>query len=122
MIKSSLIALWIGTSCILLGIAVTDHPNFYGGLIGYWVGFGYTEWIHHDTLASSELDIRSAIIRMRRSLISRLGMVTVVVAAVARFRDSWLFSLATGIAVGVIVSFITVAIHRIHGERGDKKK
>jgi len=121
MIKSSFIALWIGTACILLGIAAIGNLNFLGSLIGYWTGFAYTVWVYRDTQISSELDIRSALIRMRRSLISRLGMVTLVVVAVARFRESWLLSLALGIAVGVIVSFITVAIHRIHGERGDKR-
>ena len=121
MIKSSFIALWIGTACILLGIAVAGNLNFLGSLIGYWTGFAYTVWVYRDTQISSELDIRSALIRMRRSLIARLGMVTLVVVAVDRFRESWLFSLALGIAVGVIVSFITVAIHRIHGERGDKR-
>ncbi len=120
MTKSSLVALWIGTACILLGIAVTGYLSLLGSLIGYWTGFGYTVWVYRDTQISSELDIRSAISRMRRSFFSRLGMVTLVVIVVDRFQKNWLLSLALGIAVGVIVSFITVAIHRIRGERGDK--
>ena len=98
------------------------QPNFLGSLIGYWVGFAYTVWVYRDTQSSSELDIRAALSRMRRSFFSRLGMVTLVVVVVARFREGWLLSLALGIAVGVIVSFITVAIHRIHGERGGEKE
>lgn len=121
MIKSSFIALLSGTACILLGVALTGHQAFLGSLIGYWVGFGYTVWIHLETQRSSELDIHSALIRMRRSLMARLGMVTLVVVIIARFQLSWLFSLALGIATGVIVSFITVAIHKLHGERGDKR-
>ena len=121
MIKSSSIALFSGTACILLGIALTGHQAFLGGLVGYWVGFGYTVWIYHETKRSSELDIHSALIRMRRSLMARLGMVTLVVVIVARFQSNWLFYLALGIATGVIVSFITVAIHKLHGERGDKR-
>ena len=121
MIKSSFIALWVGTACILLGLAVTGYRTFLGSLVGYWVGFAYTEWIRRETLRSSELDVNSALKRMRRNLVSRLGMVTLVVVAVARFQTSWLLSLAIGIAIGVIVSFITVAIHNIHGERGDKR-
>lgn len=121
MIRSSLIALWSGTACILLGIAATGYLNLLGSLIGYWTGFGYTMWVYRDTQISSELDIRSALSRMRRSFFSRLGMVTLVVIIVDRFQKSWLLSLAFGIAVGLIVSFITVAIQRIHGERGEEK-
>ena len=121
MIKSRFIALWSGTTCILLGIALTGHQTLLGSLAGYWVGFIYTEWIRRETLRSSDLDVNSALKRMRRNLVSRLGMVTLVVVVVARFRVSWLLSLAVGIAIGVIVSFITVAIHKIHGERGDKR-
>jgi len=121
MIKSSFIALFIGTACILLGVAFTGHLAFLGSLIGYWVGFVYTLLIHRETQRSSVLDIHSALIRMRRSFMARLGMVTLVVVIVARFQSNWCFSLALGIATGVIVSFVTVAIHKLHGERGDKR-
>ncbi|HEY8911244.1 MAG TPA: hypothetical protein VIM51_13345 [Desulfosporosinus sp.] len=121
MIKSSYIALWSGTACLLLGIALTGRQTLLGSLVGYWVGFVYTEWIRRETQRSSELDVNSALKRMRRNLVSRLGMVTLVVVAVARFQVGWLLSLALGIAIGVIVSFITVAIHKINGERGDKR-
>ena len=110
-----------GTACILLGIAFTGHQAYLGCLIGYWVGFGYTFWIHRETEKSTELDINVALKRMRRSLMTRLGMITLVVVMVARSRSNWLFSLAIGIATGVIISFITVAIHKLHGERGDKR-
>ncbi|KUO69907.1 MAG: ATP synthase I [Desulfosporosinus sp. BRH_c37] len=121
MIKRIFIALWSGTACILLGTVLTDHQAFLGSLIGYWVGFGYTLWSHRETLRSSELDIQTAIKRVRRSFIKRLGVVTLIVVAVARFQESWLPSLALGVAIGMIVSFIIVAIHQISGERGDKK-
>lgn len=121
MIKSSIIALWSGTACILLGIAISGRQSYLGSLVGYWVGFGYIIWIHRETQRSSELEIRSALKRMRRGLVARLGMVTLVVVTVARFQTSWLFSLAIGIAAGVIISFIIVAINKIHGERGDKR-
>lgn len=121
MIKNSIIAFWSGTACILLGIAISGQQTYLGSLLGYWVGFSYMIWIYRETERSSELDIRLAISRMRRGLMARLGMVTLVVVAVARFQPSWLFSLAMGIATGVIVSFITVAIHKINEERGDKR-
>jgi len=121
MIKSSIIALCSGSACILLGIAISGQQTYLGSLIGYCAGFGYIIWIYIETQRSSELEIGSALKRMRGGLLSRLGMITLVVVAVARFRESWLLSLAVGIAIGVIVSFITVAIHTIHGERGDKR-
>ncbi|OLN33942.1 ATP synthase protein I2 [Desulfosporosinus metallidurans] len=106
---------------MLIVIAITGQPTFMGSLVGYWVGFGYTIWFRRDVLRSSELDTRSALGQMRRSLLARLGMITLVVVAVARFQASWLYSLALGIAFGVIASFITVAIHQNSAERGDKK-
>lgn len=121
MIKSSIIALWSGTAFILLGIAISGQQSYLGSLVGYWVGFGYTIWIHRETHRSSELELRSALKRMRRGLWARLGMITLVIAAVARFQASWLFSLALGIVTGVVISFIIVAISKIHGERGDKR-
>ena len=121
MIKSSLIAFWSGTTCILLWIAITGQQSYLGSLVGYWVGFGYIIWIYRETQRSSELEIHSALKRMRRGLVARLGVVTLVVVTVARFQASWLFSLAIGIAAGVILSFIIVAISKINGERGDKR-
>lgn len=121
MIRSSIIALLSGTTCLLLGIAISGQQSYLGILVGYWVGFGYTIWIHLETQRSSELEIGLALIRMRRSLVARLGMVTLVVVTVARLQASWLFSLAIGIVIGVIISFIIVAIYKTNGERGDKR-
>lgn len=114
MIRSNIIALWSGTACILLGIAISGQQSYLGSLVGYWVGFAYIIWIQRETLRSSELEIRSALSRMRRGLMARLGMVTLVFVTVARFQVSWLFSLAAGIAIGVIVSCIILAIHKYH--------
>lgn len=121
MIKSSIIALWSGTACILLGIAISGRQSYLGSLVGYWVGFAYIIWINLETHRSADLEIRTALSRMRRGLMARLGMITLVFVAVYRFQASWLFSLAVGIACGVIVSFITAAIQTIRGERGDKR-
>lgn len=121
MIRSSLRGLLSGTACILLAIALTGKEVFIGCLLGYWVGFAYTLWFHRESLRIAELDIGPAIRRMNRSLIARLGMVTLVVVAVARFHRSWLYSLTFGIVAGVFISFIIVAIQqKNHGERGDK--
>ena len=121
MIRSSLRALLSGSACILFVIAVTGRQMFLGGLIGYWVGFVYTLWFHRESLRIADMDLRSAHKRMRKSLSARLGMVTLVVVAVARFQASWLYSLALGIVAGVFISFIIVAIQQKNlRERGDK--
>ncbi|HBP63559.1 MAG TPA: hypothetical protein DD730_04665 [Desulfosporosinus sp.] len=121
MIRSSMIALFSGTACLLLGIAFSGQQAYLGALVGYWVGFWYIIWIQLETQRSSELEIRVALKRMRGGLVARLGMVTLVVVTVARFQASWLLSLAIGIAAGVIVSFIIVANRKIQVERGDKR-
>jgi membrane protein YqaA with SNARE-associated domain len=114
-------ALLSGTACILLAIALTANEVFLGSLIGYWVGFVYTLWFYREAQRIADLDIRSAHKRMRKNLWARLGMVTLVVVAVARFHASWLYSLTLGIVAGVFISFIIVAIQqKNHGERGEK--
>ncbi|AET70900.1 hypothetical protein Desor_5526 [Desulfosporosinus orientis DSM 765] len=121
MIKSSFVVLFSGTALILLVISLTGRQDYLGGLLGYWIGFGYTLWFYREALRSSELDIRSAIKRMRRNLFARLGMVTLIITLVARFHNSWLFTLAVGIVTGVIISFTIVAINKTNGERGEKR-
>ncbi|AFQ46367.1 hypothetical protein [Desulfosporosinus meridiei] len=121
MIRSSFIALLSGTACILFSIALTGKQALFGSLLGYWAGFGYTLWFYKEVLLSSEMDIQSAIKRMRRNLIARLGMITLIIVFIARFQAGWLFSLALGIVTGVIISFIIVAMQKNYGERGDKR-
>lgn len=119
--RSSFVVLMLGTAGILIfGAGLMGNQDFYGVLIGYWMGFGYTVWIHWESVRSSELETKLALRRMRRGFLGRLGMVTLVVVAVARFQADWLFHLALGIAIGVILSIITVAIHMFRGEGGDK--
>jgi dipeptide/tripeptide permease len=118
MVRSNLIALWAGTACILLGIVVTGHLAFFGCLIGYWLGFANDLWLYHEAKRSSELDRRSAVKRMRGNYITRMSIITIFFAVVARFQASWLIYLAVGIAVGVIISFVLMAIHQISCRRG----
>ena len=82
--KGNIILLWIGTSLILLALAVTGWSSLLGALIGYWVGFIYIGWLYRDTMRSLNLDVIAAVKRMRRSFFARLGMVTLIVAGVAR--------------------------------------
>lgn len=110
--KSNFIPLLLGTSVLLLGVALTGKTDLLGALLGYWLGFVYTQWLHRDTLRSVDEDVFSAIQRMRRSFFARLGMVTLAVVAVGRYRTDWLFTFAIGIALGLVV-FLFLGLKQI---------
>lgn len=118
MTKSNSIPLLIGTSILLLGVAFTGKTNLLGALLGYWLGFMYTQWLHRDTLRSVDDEVFTAIKRMRRSFFARLGMITLVVAAVGRYQADWLFTLAIGIALGLVVSLFFGAKQIVKGRKG----
>ncbi|HVJ49215.1 hypothetical protein [Desulfitobacterium sp.] len=104
MTKSKFVGLLLGTSGLLFVIGLTHKSSILGAVLGYWIGFWYTQSLYKDTQSSAELEVSLAIRRMRRGFFGRLGFVTLVVAAVGRYQKSWLFSLAIGIALGLVVS------------------
>lgn len=106
MTKSKRIFLLLGTSGLFFAMALTHNNSFLGAILGYWTGFLYTQWLHKNTRSNINLEITMAIRRMRRSFFARLGFVTLVVAVVGRYQESWLFSLAIGIALGLAVSLV----------------
>lgn len=106
MTKSKRIFLLLGTSGLFLAMGLTHNNSFLGAILGYWTGFSYTQLLYKNTQSSIKFEISSAIRRMRRSFFARLGFVTLVVAAVGRYQEGWLFSLAMGLALGLVVSLI----------------
>ena len=98
---------------VLLGITLTGQRTWLGALLGYWLGFLNSEWLYRDILISTELDVYSAIRRMRRSFFVRLGIITLVVVGVARFQKVWLPSFTIGIAVGILLSLIIMVRRQI---------
>lgn len=104
MTKSKSILLLLGTSGLFFVMVLTHKYSLLGVLLGYWTGFLYSQWIYKDTQSSAELDVPAAIRRLRRSFFARLGFVTLVVAVVGRYQKSWLFNLALGLALGLVVS------------------
>ena len=108
----------LGTSILLIAVAFTAKDDLLGALLGYWIGFMYTQWLYRDTLRSVDDEVAYAIKRMRRSFFARLGMVTLVVTAVARFQTGWLLYLALGIALGLIVSMILYVNQIVRGGKG----
>lgn len=73
MTKNNLILLLVGTSFILMGVAVTGNSNLLGALPGYVLGFLLTFWLHRDTLRSVDDELVIAIRRMRRSFFASFG-------------------------------------------------
>ena len=121
MIRSSFVVLMAGSACILIfGAGLLGSQAFYGALIGYWMGFGFTVWVYKETMQIADLEMAPVLRRMRRGWLGRLGAVTLAVVVIARFQADWLMYFAFGIAVGVILSIITAAIHTYRREGGDK--
>ena len=118
--RNSFILLMSGSSVLLLGAGLLGNQALFGALIGYWIGVGCSVWVQREAALSIELELKPALRRMRRGFFGRLGVVTTAVVAVARFQREWLLFLALGIAVGVILSIITIAINMLRGEGGDK--
>lgn len=103
---------------VLLGITLTGQRTLLGALLGYWLGFLNSEWLYRDILISTELDVYSAIRRMRRSFFVRLGIITFVVVGVARLQRAWLPSFTIGIAVGILLSLIIMVRRQIISGKG----
>lgn len=119
MTRNKTVFLLLGTSGLFFAVVLTHNNSLMGAVLGYWIGFLYTQWLHRDAKSSVKLDISAAVHRLRRSFLTRLGFVTLMVVIVGRYFKSWLFSLALGIALGLIVSFVFGVIEFIKGERGE---
>lgn len=118
MIRSSLVFLFIGSSLIFLGIALTGLESLLGLLIGYILSFIFIQILYRDTIQSVELDLNLALRRMRRSFLTRWGLITLAVAVVGRFKTEWLLTLAVGIAVGLLVYLLVSIIEVLKDRRG----
>ena len=82
------------------------------------MGFLNSKWLYRDIMISTELDVYSAIRRMRRSFFVRLGILTFVVVGVSRFQRVWLPSFAVGIAVGILLSLFLMVRRQILSGKG----
>ncbi|MFZ3371592.1 MAG: ATP synthase subunit I [Desulfitobacteriaceae bacterium] len=116
--KSEKVVFLVITSLVLLGITMTGNRTWFGVLLGYWLGYYNSEWLYRDVLISTEMDVYSAIRRLRRSFFVRLGIITFVVVGVARLQRAWLPSLAIGIAVGIPLSLIFMVRRQIMSGKG----
>lgn len=93
-------------SLIFLAVFFTDNYGLLGILLGFITGLVNIQWLFKDARKAVDDELEAALRRYRRSLFSRLGMVTLVVAVMGKYRPEWLFYLTLGIAAGIIIPLI----------------
>lgn len=116
--RLAIILVGVTSSGILLGIFFTSNYNLFGLLLGFMTGLINIQWLSRDTKKVIDEEKFVALRIYSKSLFSRLGMVTLVVATVGRFRPDWLLFLALGIAGGIIISLILSIRQQIMHGRG----
>lgn len=118
--KLSVMVLWSGTACIFFLIVLLNQYALLGTALGYWSGFLNTEWLRKDVTRSIDLDVLKAQNQMRRGFLARLGLITLAVTLVARFKFAWLSYFMVGLALGIFISIVLAIISQLRVERGDK--
>lgn len=115
--RSALILALSITSGICFGIFFTNKLSLIAVLIGFLLGLLNVQWLFRDSKKVIEERIEQALKRYMLSLFSRLGIITMIVAIIGKYKPDWLFLLAAGIAGGVIIPLI-MAIRQNITERG----
>ncbi|UWG97188.1 ATP synthase subunit I [Dehalobacter sp. DCM] len=104
------------SSATLLVVYFTDKYQILGILIGFLTGLINIQWLFRDSRKVIDKDINGALRTYYLSLFSRLGMITMVVAIIFRFKPEWLPYFAGGIAAGILIPLsIALIQQRIHG-------
>lgn len=118
--NSRAVIILLGTlsSALFLGISLTNNYALLGILIGFLTGLFNIQWLFRDANKALDQELYVALKIYNKSLFSRLGMVTLVVATIGRFRPEWLFYLAVGIAVGIIIPLISAIRQQLMRGRG----
>lgn len=120
MIKSRTVIILSGivSTATLLGVSFTGSVGLLGIIIGFFTGLVNIQWLFWDAGKAIDKELHVALRIYYRSLFSRLGMVTLVVAAIGRYRNEWLFFLVVGIAVGTIIPLILAIRQELVRGRG----
>jgi len=118
--RSLLILSGYVTSAILLLAVIIDNYALLGALIGFLTGIFNFQWLHRDSKRIVKKDLKAALLVYYKSLFSRLGMITLVVATVGTFKPDWLLYLAGGIAVGVCLPLAWTMIKQHKTGGGEK--
>jgi hypothetical protein len=116
--RAVIIFLGFSSAVIFIGIAFTNNYGLLGILAGIIAGLINIQWLFKDARKAIDQDLYMALKIYYKSLFSRLGMITLVVATIGRFKPEWLFYLAVGIAVGVIIPLILAIRQQLMRGRG----
>lgn len=110
MINNKLFIILTGFFCIaiLMGIFVTKNYSLIGLLIGFQTGIINVKWLFRDARKAMDKDQRAALKTYYKSLMFRLILITLVFAIVAKLQPEWLYYVAIGMTVGIVIPIIIV--------------
>ncbi len=104
----------------LVGIFWTENYDLIGLLIGFQTGIINVEWSFKDARKAMGRDQRAAVKTYYKSLFFRLVMITSVFAVVAKFQPKWLFYIAIGMIVGIVIPIIFLRQQLRYRKGGEK--
>ncbi|KUO61978.1 MAG: hypothetical protein APF84_04920 [Gracilibacter sp. BRH_c7a] len=116
--RLAIILISLISSGVFLGIIFTNDYSPLGLILGFLTGLINIQWLSRDTKKAIDQEKFIALRIYFKSLFSRLGVITLIVATVGRFRPEWLLFLALGIAVGIIIPLILSIRQQIMHGRG----
>ncbi len=118
--RTVVILVSLSSSGTFLGIFFTNNYNLLGCLIGFLTGLINIQWLSRDTKKAIDGEITDGLKIYYKSLFSRLGLVTFVVALVGVFRPDWLLFFVIGIAASVVLGLTSSIIKQIKVEGGEQ--
>lgn len=105
--KTAFVISCLVTLAVCVWVFITENSGYFGFLIGFLSGLVNIQWLFvWDFNKAIKEEIHEALRRYLKSLISRLGMITMVMAAVWRYQPEWLFYVVLGITTGIIIPLI----------------
>ena len=120
--RKTWIGLVVGTG-VLIGLLawLTGEQRLWGGWIGFTAGLVNSHWLFKDMRKTADGDMARALRGYRRSFIIRWGLFALFIFFIARVRPDWLFSMAVGIAGGIIISLIMTILSLKFFEKGGEE-
>lgn len=116
--RIAILVLSLVSSLVFFSVFFTGNYDLLGILAGFVTGLGYYLWLARDAKKAYDKELAVALKIYYKSFFSRLGMVTLVVAAIGRYMPQWLLYLALGIAGGIIIPLIAAIKEQLRSERG----
>lgn len=105
---------------VLIVIWQTEYFPLIGLLIGYYTGIINVKWLLRDARKAVDKDQKAALKTYYKSLLFRLVLIIVVFAIVAKFQPQWLYCVAVGMVIGIVIP-IAVARQQLRKTKGGEK-